>query len=107
MNPIVSVGTRFDISGHIAKVTAIRADGVECELGNRKITIAFSQVETALDQAAKQPPVEEKPKKQPAKKVEDKTEEKPKRTYRKRNAESKEKGKSNARSRSRKSDKSN
>ena len=104
MNPIIGVGTRFDISGHIAKVTAIQADGVECELGGRKITVAFSQVETALDQAAEQL-AEEKPKKKPAKKsVEEKLK---KRSYQKKVApDNKGKGKSNVRSRSRKSDKS-
>jgi len=70
MEPLVGIGTKFNISGHIAKVTAIQSDGVECEIeGERRFAVSFEQIEMAVEQAAEE--VAEKPKAKPRKRKKD------------------------------------
>jgi hypothetical protein len=69
VEPIIRIGTKFDISGHKAKVSAILRDGVQCELGDKKFVVPFEQIETALKQYEKEEAkVEEKSKKRKNKK---------------------------------------
>lgn len=51
VSPIIGIGTKFDVSGHTANVTAIEKDGVYCRLDNgREFSITFEQAELAWDQ---------------------------------------------------------
>ena len=53
VKPLVGIGTFFDVSGHKARVTAIKKDGVEVVLENvpsmtQPMMVDFEQIEKAL-----------------------------------------------------------